>query len=238
MSTYDRDWEPPDDFLDDFDGTIRNPRFGFRDDYMEGTRLLAILPIIVLGMDKPVETIYSLGDGWQPSGDGKFCSHPSDPDKVPSKNTIYGKLMVRVGKELNPEMMALNVNMRTRGSSKDIRVWEGLRFHWKREKLAYKGKAFEDKGGSIEPEHLMPTKFLGLETSATAPTVAIPGAAPVAPTSSNQTEDRLRELILTSPELKDFQMAAMRLPDVVTDERLCALVLDTGPAGFWSTHKK
>ena len=230
---YDRDWDPQDEFADDFDGTIREARFAYREEYMDGTRLLAILPIIASGTDKPVEAIFSMGDGWVPSADGKFCSHPADPDKIPGKNSLYGKLLVRVGKVLRPELEQHKVDLRERGSSKDARVWEGMRFHWKREVILYKGKAFEEKGGQIEASHLLPTKFLGLETAQ-----AATQAAAATATIDGRIEDKLNSLVASSPDIQTFQIEAMRIPEVVADERLRMMVLDAGTGGYWAKNKQ
>ncbi len=247
MPQAEHNWDPPDDFPDDFDGYVGSSTFGYKETYQNGTRLLAILMLITDVADKPIEAIFSMGDGWTCSTDGRYAMHPANPDprnpeKLPSKNTLYGKLAVRVAKDLGVELAAKGVRMQARGPLTDAYVWTGLNFHWKRDTFKYAGKAFADKGGSVEAEHLMPSKFLGLvvpgqvlvgtQATALAPTPAAPAV------SNGVLEAELKKLVEISTTIQEFQIKAINLDGVIQSDTLKMQVLDTGTTGFWATYKK
>jgi len=212
-------WDLESGLPNDVDGWIANPRFGTRDEYAEAVRATGAGEVgiqflfDIVGEDGEVvgNQGYSIGTGWIPSDDGLTITHAKRKNVVASSR--YGQLQHRVVK-------VLGMDMEARGLPTDAKVWDGLGFHWMLEDMTtVSGKTTQVP---------MPTEFLSekkIEAKA-APEIAVPA----------DTDKQLRELAQSNP-LKDFQLAAMRIPGVSQNEELMSNVLDEGDAGYWATHK-
>jgi len=56
--------------------------------------------------------------------------------------------------------------------------------------------------------------------------------------SSAEVDKELAPLVAAAVESKGFQMEALKLASVTGDDALMASVLDDGPEGYFTTHKK
>jgi len=215
-------WETEVGLPNDIDAWISNPRFGQKDEYAKkvqasggGDGNMFLVDLI----DESGELVgtqgYSVGSGWIVSDDGKEISHPKRKNVVGS--SLYGQLQNKVRRELG-------VAMEERGLPTQAKSWDGLGFHWLLEE--------HDTVGGVKGRGLMPVEFLSEKK----------GITPVVTTSKvgikvpEVLELQLKTLA-QSNTVKDFQKAALKVPEVVADDELMASVLDEGPAGFWSTHQ-
>ena len=214
-------WELESGLPNDFDGKIINARFGTKDEYAakvaqvggEGKMLLFDL------MDETGEIVatqgFSIGTGWTVSDDGKSISHPKRHNVVES--SMYGQLQLRVVKELKVDLVA-------RGFPTESSVWDGLAFHWMMQ-------SHKTVGGS-DAQGLMPTAIVDM------------GSEPVSKSSSKSAEPqtevdkKLQALVDKHSRHHDFMMAAIKLPEVVNNEKIMAQVVNDGEEGYYASHKK
>ena len=221
-------WEPEVGLPNDFDGWISNPRFGFKEEYMQkvqlttpGTGAGLMFLVDLLNKEGEFEATqgWSVGSGWIPSDDGLEISHPKRANVV--KNSLYGSLQVRVTKDLG-------VKMDDRGLPTQAKSWDGLGFHFMIE-----DHAVVTRGEGEAPktaQGLMPTLVLPERKGATA-------AKATAPAELSGLEELLATMV-NSMERGQFQLKAMKKDGVAADDALMAKVLDDGPDGFYATHKK
>jgi len=206
------DWATETGLINDVDVWMQNCKFGFREEYGR-----------VVGQDTPMfitdfvneegEVVatqgYTVGSGWIVSPDGLTISHPTRKNVVGS--SVYGQLINRVVKELK-------VNMAKYGKPTEAKSWNGLGFHVMQE---------EHKSVSGETRTApMPTEFLGEREY-----------KPVTRAAAPMTDIEKKLSALASLPIEAFQKQALKLPEVTSDDDLMALVLDSGPEGFWSTHQ-
>lgn len=213
-------WDLETGLPNDFDGWVKTAKFGYKEEYAQavqqrgGEGVMLILDLDDEGGEAVASPGYSIGTGWIVSEDGKTISHPKRQNVV--RGSMYGNLQTRVRKDLG-------VDMDSRGVPTDARCWEGLGFHWMQEEHAVVSRG--EAGAPTKATGLMPVEVLGAQK----PTVKVEAPA----------SDIEKELIgmVGKMGLKEFQVAAIRKPDVVGDDKLVASILDDGPTGFYATHK-
>jgi len=210
----------------DFDGWISNPRFGFTEAY--AAKVIAAPGRDVSGLQFIVDLVdaqgelaanagWSVGSGWTPSEDGRYITHATRKNVV--TGSMYANLQHRV---TGPKSASgLEVDMDARGTPTDAKSWDGMGFHWMVEE-------HNVVSGPPKPG-LMPTIVL----TTAAPAVAASAKTEVAP----DVIDRLKKMV-ASMSIKQFQAAAVRIPEVSKNEALTNQVLDDGPNGFYAQNKK
>ncbi len=217
-------WETESGLPSDVDAWMANPCFGTKEEYSAKVAETSQEPAVLFLFDMVDENGevlgsqgYSIGSGWTVEDDGASISHPKRNNVVGSTN--YGRLINRVVKELGVDMSKFGVPV-------DAKSWAGLGFHW----------MIEDHptvGGGTAPG-IMPTEFLG-EKKAAAKGAA---AKPPKPKAATDLEKALVELMAEHTDVKAFQLAAIKVAGVATDDTMMASVLDEGESGFWATHQK
>lgn len=215
-------WETEVGLPNDIDAWINNPRFGQKDEYAQkvqasggGDGNMFLVDLLDAGGELVGTQGYSIGTGWIISDDGMEISHPKRKNVVGS--SLYGQLQNRVRRELG-------VAMEERGLPTHAKSWDGLGFHWMLEE--------HETVGGTPSRGLMPVELLGEERKV-APVAASAKAGVVV---AADLEVRLKEMA-QSNEVKAFQKAALKVPEVVDNDELMASVLDEGPTGFWATHQ-
>lgn len=232
--------------------------FGFRSNYTDQKG--AQVPLLIwtdlycpdLEPGDQVEIVWSLGNGWQVSPDGKFVI-PAQGNKRNEKgftnSSMMGRLIARVAKEMKvPEV--LNSGLGPNRSE----IWTGLGFHMNRQEQHFEGGA--DRGIS-DRKRLMPTSYLGRKDpgeirrlGAGAPptpemgagAVSAPTSAP-APSSAGPTPNSLLDQIRTLAKANkaagrtksQWQADVLGLPNVSADPAILNQILDDGPTGIWTS---
>jgi hypothetical protein len=238
-------WETESGLPDDFNLTVTDAWFAKDARYKDGEVLLLHWHGTVEkdGEEEELETpiIFPCGSGWDSYDGGKTAEHEKGRKRFIS-SSIYGRLIDRCVKDLG--MMDLMIK---RGDPKTAKVWVGLKFHLKREKIEF--------GSKLEPiERLMPDKFLGevgkpapaketakskQETKPEAKEEAAAGPGEGAVTRSGEeaaagSDDKKRKLLLAklkaiakkSDSFEQFYDEAVNLEEVVNDEEILAMVID------------
>ncbi len=218
-------WDTETGLPNDIDAWIANARFGQKDEYAQvvqasgGESYMFLVDL----MDEKGELVgsqgYSIGTGWIVSDDGKSISHPKRKNVV--TNTMYGQLQNRVRKDLG-------IKMEERGLPTDARCWDGLGFHWMQQE--------HDTVSGEKRTGIMPVLVLAERKPGATPAAAPTAAAAVPAGVTAEFELQLKELA-QSNDVKAFQLAAMKVADVVANDNLMASVLDEGATGFWATHQ-
>lgn len=216
-------WETASGLPDDFDFTVNRAYFGKDSRYMNGEILLLIWEGVA---DDPEigeqRIIWPCGTGWDTPDNGKTAVHERGRKKFIG-SSIYGRLINRCR-----ELGALEVLAR-RGPATQASVWNGTRWHLKRETLEF--------GPGLEPvERLMPVKFLGVvgeavQAAAQAQAMVQAGA------QDPGLREKLALLARQSPDYQTFFRAAMALPGVVNDSVLLQEVMDETERGFYARHR-
>jgi len=219
-------WELESGLISDVDAWIANPHFGYKEEYrskvMEtGASESGLMFLVDLVDDNGAVLAsqgFSVGTGFIPSDDGLSISHPKRNNVV--RGCRYADLQERVVKVLGIDMMS-------KGSPLDAGCWDGLGFHWMLED--HTTVSGDTKQG------IMPTLFISDKKGqmpAPAPG-AVPGAVPptqsTPPGAASEADALLAVLIPNSPDIKAFQMAAMKIPAVTQNDALMASVFDEGP---------
>ncbi len=227
QSTKDTAWETEIGLPSDFDAVISNPRFGEREEYVakiqESSANVEAKMLLIDLVDDSGEIVatqgYTIGKDWIVSGDGLNISHPKRKNVVTA--TLYGQLQNRVVKELA-------VNMDEFGVPTSAISWNGLKFHWMIEEHV--------TVGGPPARGLMPTEFLGKQTGGVTPRPAVTKVADKG-TVDGVLEKQLVDKMAEFTDVKQFQLAAIKMPGVAANDPLMASVLDEGPGGFWATHQ-
>ncbi len=220
LKRYDESWETEAGLPDDFDFWVIRSEFGYLAEYSDAQG--NPLPLLIWhgesdeGFEGPVT--FSLGRGWEPSRDGRTVTNVEKKKRRFTRTSMMGRLIDRI-----KELGALDA-VASRGPATDAKIWEGTGWHLKREEFEYKG-LLADRGGKTS--RLMPVAFLGVR-----------GEAGSGPTLAGETgeADNLRTKLVELAKnlgLKEFQRAAMSLPEVVSDMVLVQQIVDDSEAGFW-----
>jgi len=211
---YDESWDLATGLIDDVDAVVVGSEFGYRDEYTDsaGTpQTLFILRLLPDGATEPVDVAFSTGKGWEAAQDGRSASRPDGKVKF-IQSSMYGQLIART-RGLWPDIV-------TRGPAYRVGVFEGTRWHWQREKIEY--------GGRLEArEHLMPTKFLGVEK----------GVQGDKASANTELTALLTSLALTCDTHKEFLNEFLKdknLQSYVKQAGLLKDVLNSKPDGFWA----
>ena len=228
-------WETETGLPNDIDAWMSDCKFGMKDDYAkaitdigaEGSGLMFMFDLMDEKGEIQGSQGYSIGTGWIVSDDGLSISHPKRHNVVGS--SMYGTLQNRVVKELG-------VDMASRGSPLEAKVWEGLGFHWLQQ--PHSTVSGEEKMG------LMPITVLDAKAGAPATTpaagesVADKVAAAKAKLAAGKAGAGTADLVALAKanELADFQAKALEMADVASNDELMASVLDDGPDGFWAVN--
>lgn len=248
-------WELESGLIDDVDAWIKNARFGFKEEYANAVMASSGEQGGAMFMfdleDENGEIIgqqgYSIGTGWEISEDGLEITHPKRKNVVHS--CMYGLLQKKV-------ILDLGVDMEDRGMPTEAATWEGLGFHWSLQPhttvsgaekmglmpdryLGVKGEealAGEDESTeeTQEEEAPAPAKKPAVAKPATA-TANLKARAAAAKASAGEAE--ALKLVAACASAKEFMLKAMKVPAIVNDDPLMAKCTDTGPTGFFSTHK-
>lgn len=241
-------WETESGLMNDFDGWIKNARFGKREEYASKISVAGDMDESIGNMflidlvDESGEVVasqgYSIGTGWSISEDGFVISHPKRNNVI--HQTIYGQLQHVV-----TDHDKLNLKMDEYGVPTDARSWEGLGFHWE---LAAHATLKEGE----TKQTLMPTAFLNVNESirngageeapaapvkAAAPKAGVKTAAKASTTPVSPMVTELTTLVKASKSQGEFALKAMKIKGLPQNDALMAQVLDEGPAGFYATHK-
>lgn len=219
-----------------FNGWIKDPSFGFIEEYQGGDALL-FTAMLVDEEGEDVRTIgYSIGRDWEANDDGSEVEHPTKTRFI--KSTRYGGFIERA-KELGADEV-----LAQRGPPTEAVVWEGLGFYWDNESLPTVGGENKDT--------LMPKKFLGEveEDEDEQPKARKKKKKVVEEEPEDEDEDEDEEEIDLDPKLQKkllklakggskaaFIRKAARIPEV-TDlpEALVAHVLGSGKEGFYEQN--
>ena len=224
MTTKAEAWKTESGLPDDFGCLITGAQFGFLAEYQNGE-----VPLLIWNVESSVGDVerigWSIGKEWTPSPDGSSVS--STKRKRFVRTRLYGRLIDRV-------VGGRKVDMSKYGAPSQAKVWTGLGFHMRREKIKFPGGA--ERGLREEIEHLMPVAFLDKKGTArrqtTPATASTPAPAQVAEEDSD-IKDQLTQLAKKLSKEK-FQAAALRLSEVVNDPALLNDVMNDGGDGFWA----
>lgn len=232
---------------DDFDFQIDRAEFGYDPEYKDaqgGNPLLLVWHghSLTPGAEVTRPILWSTGTGWVSRDGGRTATHERGKKNF-VKTSIVGQLIARCAFIPGSEEFAKVVAARkTRWT--EARLWEGMKFHLKREAVSF-GTGLEER------ERLMPTAFLGVVgelaaqgatvTQATAP-VAAPAAssAPVAAgaPSSGKLKADLIKLAKECATVKEFEERATNIPALFNDEELLEQVMDESENGFYARFHK
>jgi len=239
-------WETESGLPDDFDLTVREAWFAKDARYKDGEVLLLHWQGAVEkdGEEEELETpiIFPCGSGWNSYDGGKTAEHEKGRKRF-INSSIYGRLIDRCVKDLG--MMDL---MLRRGDPRVAKVWEGLKFHLKREKIEF--------GSKLEPiERLMPDKFLGEVKGGKLTPAKATAARPKQETKPKEeaeakeetvagSDDKKRKLLLAklkaeakkAASFDEFYEKAVEIEGVTDDEEILAQVIDE-EAGIYAQAK-
>jgi len=204
-------WETESGFLEEADFWIEKAHFGFMEEYASeyGNPTLLIWRGFSPDTGREHRIIWPLGAGWEAVDDGKRCHHPRRQKFV--RTSIYGRLLDRCMKELGEECKKTLIE---RGLPTEAKVWEGLGFRMVVEEFEYAG-LLEERGGKTR--HLMPVAFLGVKEKV-APEVPKFEIPP-------EIEEELRNLAKSSPDMRTWQQAAIKVKGVAGNAELLARIL-------------
>jgi len=227
------DWELLSGLVDDVDGWIRFPFFGFKEEYRAkailsgdaSAGLMAIFPLVNGEGEEITAQGYSVGGGWSVQNDGTSIVHPTRSGII--RNCMYGQLISIVIAELK-------VPMAKYGSPLRADTWHGLGFHWKLRK--HKDLSGRDIDG------LMPVEWLGeIEFSGTGSRPSATGSAGPASSPTTDKDSPLYQKLIAlaqAMDLRGFQKAALKVAGVSDDPDLMSSVLDNSEAGFWAMNQE
>ncbi|HEY8531230.1 MAG TPA: hypothetical protein VIL08_03180 [Limnochorda sp.] len=223
---------------DDFDFQIDRAEFGYDPEYKDaqgGNPLLLIWHghSLTPGVEVSRPILWSTGTGWVSRDGGRTAVHERGKKNFVT-TSVVGQLIRRCAFIPGAEEWAKVVNAR-KAKWTEARLWDGMRFHLKRETLAF-GPSLEER------ERLMPTAFLGVVGQIEAPA---PGPAPAA--GSEQTaaggggaalKARLVKLAKECATFDEFQKKATDIQELYNDEALLTDVLDDSDKGFYARFHK
>ena len=238
-----KDWELESGLPNDIDGYMVNCHFGKKEQYMdkvtviqgaEDSGLMFLCDLVDADGNYVAQAQgWTVGTGWTPSDDGLTVTHPTHHNIIMTSK--YGELIGKVSK-------GLGVKMFQYGRPTNASTWEGLGFHWMLKEYV----SFREKGKPVEEQKksniLEPSLFLGKkEFPNLAPAGAeaaggLPAAAAVA--APEEVMAALQALVDSSGTAQSFQLKAMKIPGVASNEELMQKVLNPGADGFYATHKK
>jgi hypothetical protein len=212
---YDESWDLATGLVDDVDAVVVGSEFGYRENYNDqdgNPQTLMILSLLPDGASEPIEVRFSVGKGWEPSPDGRSAVR-QDGKKKFIQSSMYGQLLARA-RGLWPDII-------TRGPAYQAGIFDGTKWHWKMEKIEY--------GGRLESrEHLMPTKFLGVEQ--------VKGVKAKASANDDLIAE-LTALAIASDTHKEFVAAFLRdkeLQNRTKEAGMLKDVLNSKADGFWA----
>ena len=225
-------WSTSTGLLDDFEFEVTKAWFARSAEYQNGEILILHLEGKTDSPDTPTTTeTYPCGRGWESLDGGKTARHESGAPRQFNKATAIGRLIDRCVKDLGmAEVLA------GRGQATEAKVWEGLKFHIKREE-----ETFTIKGETRTTNRPLPQAFLGVAGGETTTKDAASGsggddkAAKIAAAKAKAAakngggsalEDQLKALAREHPTHEAFVDAAMDLPGVTDDDDLLQRVID------------
>jgi len=228
---------------DDFDFQIDRAEFGYDPEYKDaqgGNPLLLMWHghSLTPGAEVTRPILWSTGTGWVSRDGGRTATHERGKKNF-VKTSIVGQLIARCAFIPGSEEFAKVVAAR-KARWTEARLWEGMKFHLKRETVSF-GTGLEER------ERLMPTAFLGVAGELPAQSAAAPPAsAPAGPSTPAATEvpsgAKLKaDLIKLAKEcatVKEFEERATNIPALFNDEKLLEDVMDEGPNGFYARFHK
>lgn len=217
-------WATESGLLDDVDVTIEKAYFATDARYNQGFTLLMHWEGTTNSEDNPTfHEMIPCGDGWQSLDGGKTATHPKGKKRFVS-SSVYGRIIDRCINEFK-----IGDILRKRGTPTEAKVWVGLRFHMKREKLEF-GSGLEAR------ERLMPVKFLGVAEQAPA----------TKGETQEQTEAKVHQLALYAKvkalakqekSFEKFVEKAMEIEGVADDSELVARIIDEENGVWAEVHK-
>lgn len=227
-------WATESGLLDDVDVTIEKAYFATDARYNNGYTLLMHWEGSTSSEDNPTfHEMIPCGDGWQSLDGGKTATHPKGKKRFVS-SSVYGRIIDRCINEFK-----IGDLLRKRGAPTEAKVWVGLRFHMKREKLEF-GSGLEAR------ERLMPVKFLGVATE-NAAQAKQPATASTAQETDEQMQARVHQLALYAQvkalakqekSFEKFVEKAMEIEGVADDAELVGRIVDQEHGVWAEAHNK
>ena len=154
-------------FVPEFDGTVREAAFCFKNEYQSGEACLLELLVEPSEEDAPefgdyledglFSIIYTCGKGWEPADKGATAQHESGRARKFNSGSGMG-LLLNSALELD----GVEDVLMERGPATQADVWVGMKFR-------IEDKAFEGKnndGEKITYTRRLPTEFHGLDEGA------------------------------------------------------------------------
>lgn len=244
----DSDWNTASGLPDDYDFDIYEAYFGFVDEYKDMAGNLQ--PLLIWegrdrqGLDRERE-VFSIGSGWTIIDNGRQVAAPDADTPTRRKkfvaSSIYGTLIDTMS------TMGLREIMARRGSSRDARIWEGLSFHMKRVEIKYGGR-LENRVRPMPVSYNGEIQVAARQASPTAAPYQVPvsttvdkpfggGVMAQPPAAEVSIVAELTEMA-RAMDLGQFQVEAMRRPEVYTNDGLRMAVVDAGTNGFWARARQ
>ena len=202
--------------IDDYDGTIKEAYFSTDANYNNGQTLCLHLVIETDDPSNPeVVNLYPCGPDWASYDDGATTEHPRGEKQKFNSNTKVQKLItaaIACSPDSEAELRRRSRELFDGVGHRHADLWKGLRFHWN---IKTEDVDFTDKLGNRvqrQTNVLLPTTFLGVESSTTqspstpansAPTAAAAATASAPPTpaaSTNGTSTGADPLSTLDPE--------------------------------------
>lgn len=151
-------WHLTTGLAEKYTGVIKDPTFGFKADYMDGTRLLFLIEVQTdddeIGENGLVNEQYTVGDGWEAKDKGLRCAREDGKKKGFNQNSGYGLFIAAAVQAGAGEV--LKARSDADGPMK-ADIWEGLSFDFERKTFTFKN----DKGEDQSYHRMLPVKFHG-----------------------------------------------------------------------------
>jgi hypothetical protein len=262
MPNYDAEWETETGLASEYDLIIDEAYFGFDAKYQEGEALLIHWkgrafepngkfdePLLISAEDgNAVHVMYPVGADWDTPDDGKTAAKPGKT--AFNQRSIYGMII----QELKTGDVSGGNVVISRGGPRTAAIWEGVKLHLKSREIVYKGLGVTNR--------LMPVKVYGLDRSgsaaSSAPATSGTGTGDEVAAKRKALLEKARaakaaeaggsgngkpayvvtleELAKQSPTHEAFIEPALRIEELLLDERLANEVVDDGPSGFYARN--
>lgn len=148
-------FETYDGLPDDFDGTITEPYFGYDTDYMGGDKLALMFTLVSAELEAPEKMLFGTGKDWEPDKTPRGSRIDRKGKQSFHKNSGCGVLL-----DAMKAAGAIDAMRKSDAIPMEAAMYDGLSFHWERKEFTYD----LDEGKKVT-SRLLPTKFLGVETT-------------------------------------------------------------------------
>lgn len=224
----DMDWAVASDLIDDFDFTIESAKFQY--DSQDAETVVLVLEGKTSDEDTPVLSEeqenalrVKVGKKWIITGDQTSIEHESGKPKPLNPNSHYGMWVAACIDDLG-----IVDTLRSRGTLRDAKVWEGLVLHIERKEFSGKIEGEDRKWSKA-----LPSKFIGeagkanvsAESAAPAATEAPAAASNGIPNMKAALKAKLTKAAKDSADYSAFVDAAFEVPGVSDDTDLQAWLM-------------